>query len=85
MLQLTPRLCDADLHEGDRPAGPALTIQIVALRKRARRRVRRSGAAKAITRATPGRDDRRDSDVAKGLISFGPSAMKAITQSGWHR
>ena len=42
----------------------ALTTAAVALRKRAPRRVRRSAAAKAITRATPGRDDRRDPDVA---------------------
>ena len=40
---------------------------LVALRKRARRRVRRSLAAKAIVRLAPARRDRGDPDVAKAV------------------
>jgi len=46
---------------------PATTGPGVALRKCARRRLRRSAGANAIVRAAPGRDDRRDSDVAEAI------------------
>ena len=46
------------------------TAERVALRKRARRCVRRSGAAKAIMRPAPARRDRCDSDVAIGIVSL---------------
>jgi hypothetical protein len=57
------------IHETSRPSRRAPACARVALRKQARRRVRRSGAAKAIMRSAPGRPDRRDSDVAKALVS----------------
>ena len=38
------------------------------MRKRARRRVRCSGAAKAIMRLAPARRDRHDSDVAEAVV-----------------
>ena len=44
------------------------TTATVALRKRARRPVRRPGAAKAIMPPAPARRDRRDSDVALGVV-----------------
>ena len=44
----------------------------VAKRNRARLRVRRSGAAKAIMRRAPARRDRRDSDVAQPMAGRGP-------------
>jgi hypothetical protein len=47
------------------------TTATVALRKRARRRVRRSGAAKAIMRPAPARRGQRDSDVAEALVTVG--------------
>ena len=47
----------------------------VALRKRARRRVRRSGAAKAIMRPAPARRDRRNSDVAEALAERAPAGL----------
>ena len=53
-------------HETDESA----VTTLVALRKRARRRVRRSAAAKAIMRPVPGRRDRRDSDVAEVLVTM---------------
>jgi hypothetical protein len=43
------------------------TAECVALRKRARRRLRRAAGANAIVRPAPGRDDRRDSDVAEAM------------------
>ena len=55
-----------------------LTTQIVALRKRARRCLRRSAGANAIVRPAPGRDDRRDSDVAEPRRSEGCAKAKAI-------
>ena len=48
-----------------------LTVQIVALRKRARRQLRTPAAANAIVRPALGRDDPRDSDVAQALVRFG--------------
>lgn len=48
----------------------------VALRKRARRRLRRAAGANAIVRPAPGHGDRRDSDVAKGRISPGPGRRR---------
>jgi hypothetical protein len=47
------------------PAGPARTIQIVALHKPARRRLRRPAGAHAIVAVARDCDDRRDSDVAR--------------------
>ena len=56
-----------------------LTTEAVALRKRARRRVQRSGAAKGITPATPRRCDRRDSEAANAMAAFRTSRKtKAI-------
>ena len=43
------------------------TAECVALRKRARRRLRGPAGAKAIVRPAPGRDGRRDSDVALAI------------------
>ena len=57
--------------ERDRAAGMGLTVQIVALRKRARRHLRRPAAANAIVRPALGRDDPRDSDVTQALVRFG--------------
>jgi hypothetical protein len=52
---------------------------VVALRKRGRRRVRRAAGANAIVRPAPGRDGRRDSDVAKRLAGCGlVSTMKPM-------
>ena len=48
---------------------PRLVRALVALRKRARERVRRPGVANAIVRPAPGRDHRRDSDVAIPIVS----------------
>ena len=60
----------------------AMTAPVV-LRKRAQRRVRRSAAANAITSATPGRDDRRDSDVAVALVRSGADRQaNAIARIG---
>ena len=58
-------------------------MAIVALRKQARRRVRRSGAAKAIMGAAPGRPDPRDPDVAVALVRSGAGRqMNAIARTG---
>ena len=63
---------DRLVAEGVRQAD-TLTIAIVASRKRARRGVRRSGAAKPIMRPAPARRARRDSDVAFAIAR--PSAV----------
>ena len=56
-----------------------LTAHYVAMRKRARRRLWRPAGANAIVRRAPGRDDRRDSDVARGIAPCDGSWMsKAI-------
>ena len=51
----------------------ALTIGAVALRKRARRRLRGPADPNAIVRPAPGRDDRRDSDVADAIADRPPA------------
>ena len=60
----------------DRPRAPAT----VALRKRARQRVRQPGGAKAIMRPAPGRDRRCDSDVAVALVGSGEVATIALEE-----
>jgi len=47
---------------------PGETAERVALRKRARRRLRRPADANAIVRPAPVRDNRRDSDVAIAIV-----------------
>jgi hypothetical protein len=61
--------------------------QPVALRKHARRQVRRSGAAKAIMRPASCRRDRRDSDsdVAEGSQAKRRGSMEAIVSSDHRR
>jgi hypothetical protein len=55
----------------------------VALRKRARARIRRPGGANAIVRAVPGLDNRCDSDVAKAIVGVRPvPAIKALVRLG---
>ena len=56
-------------RQSDRHGVLAGAIEVVALRKQARRCVRRSGAARAIMRPAPARRDRRDSDVAKAITA----------------
>ena len=51
----------------------------VALCKCARRRLRGPAGANAVVRAAPGRDDRRDSDVANGVAR--PAALRARKES----
>ena len=59
------------------PANSRLAaIASVALRNCARRRLRAPAGANAVVRAAPGRDDRRDSDVAEAL------AHTVVTRSG---
>jgi hypothetical protein len=57
----------AELHSDPEADPSARVIAIVALRKRARRHLQRAAGANAIVRPAPGRDDRRDSDVAEAL------------------
>jgi hypothetical protein len=61
------RAIDAARRKYDRPVDFVRVIGNVALRKRARRHLQRAAGANAIVRPAPGRDDRRDSDVAEGL------------------
>ena len=81
-LRLTCARAARRSGEGDHAVGLALTMQIVALRKRARRRVRRSGAAKAIMRPAPARRGRRDPIVAKARASF-PPVRARMRSSAW--
>ena len=68
------------------------TIGTVALRKQARGRVRRSGAAKAIVRPAPGLRDPRDSDgdlcEARGVEARGcwvPTSLTCSRRDGYPR
>jgi hypothetical protein len=55
-------------------------IASVALRNRARPRLRRPGGTNAIVRRAPEHDDRRDSDVAVALVGSGEVATIALEE-----
>jgi hypothetical protein len=79
-------ICAEEPWEGSRyriheEQSPAAVAAAVALRKRARRRLRRPAGANPIVRSAPGGDDRRDSDVAKAIARCEPArGTKAIAR-----